>query len=218
MSEHDPPDKGRYPRGSDEFSRAINFNDAVFAIALTLLSVSLAVPALTNGASADELWSRLNDMSSELVSFVISFAVIGRYWFAHHQFVSRLGAIDNGLIGINLVYLAFVAFLPFPTEMLGTHFENPAAVTVYAVNVALISGFEVLLLARAQRQHLFARRVPGDVYRWARLMSLTPVFTFIASIPVAYVDTTAAALMWLLGLPLGIWGERHKPAHTDEYF
>lgn len=28
-------------------------------------------------------------------------------------------AMDNGLIGLNLVYLAFVAFLPFPTALLG---------------------------------------------------------------------------------------------------
>lgn len=217
MSEIDRPGAGRYPRGSDEFSRAINFNDAVFAIALTLLSVSLAVPALTDGSSADELWRRLGDMESELVSFAISFAVIGRYWFAHHQFVSRLAAIDNALIGINLVYLAFVAFLPFPTEMLGTHFDNPAAVTVYAVNVALISGFEVVLFTHAHHGGLMDKHMPENVFRWGRLMSLTPVFTFLISIPVAFADTTVAASIWLLGLPLGILGNHYKPEGADEY-
>jgi uncharacterized membrane protein len=217
MSELKRPGSGRYPRGSDEFSRAINFNDAVFAIALTLLSVSLAVPTLTDGSSAGELWERLNDMSSELISFLISFAVIGRYWFAHHQFVSRLAAVDNKLIGINLVYLMFVAFLPFPTEMLGTHFDNPAAVTVYAVNVALISGFEVVLLTHAHRGGLMAKQMPEAVFSWGRWMALTPVFTFLVSIPVAYVDTTVAACIWILGMPIGVWGNRHKPEGTDEY-
>jgi uncharacterized membrane protein len=28
----------------------------------------------------------LNDLSPEFISFFISFAVIGRYWLAHHQF------------------------------------------------------------------------------------------------------------------------------------
>jgi uncharacterized membrane protein len=207
----------RYERGSDEFSRAINFNDAVFAIALTLLSVSLVVPTLTDSGSASELWGRLGDMSTEFLSFLISFAVIGRYWFAHHQFVSRLAALNNALIGTGLVYLMFIAFLPFPTEMFGTHFENPAALTVYAVNVALISGFEVLLFRRAYRDGLFIRRMPEDVYRYGRLMSTAPVVIFLISIPIAFLSTTAAALVWLAGIPVGIWGNRQAPEGAEEY-
>ena len=77
----------------------------------------------------------------------------------------------------------FIAFLPFPTEMFGTHFDNPAAFTVYAVNVALISGFEVLLFRRAYRDGLFMRRMPEDVFRYGQLMSTAPVVTFLISIP-----------------------------------
>ena len=66
--------------------------------------------------------------------------MIGRYWAAHHQFFARLARIDNGMIAINLVYLAFIAFLPFPTGLLGEYFENPLSVALYAVVVAIVSG------------------------------------------------------------------------------
>ena len=82
---------------------------------------------------------------------MISFAVIGRYWVAHHQMFSLLRAMDRGLIGLNLVYLGFVAFLPFPTALLGNFFDNPLAFTVYAVSVAAVSGMEVVLLRHAHR-------------------------------------------------------------------
>ena len=197
--------------------RVIAFSDALFAIAMTLLVVSIAVPTLSDAGDVHELADALNDRTSEFVSFFISFAVIGRYWIAHHQFFSLLRVIDNRLIVLNLIYLGFVAFLPFPTDLLGTYFSNPLSVTIYAVNVALISGFEVVLFTRAHRAGLLERRMPEDVFRWGRMMSSTPVFYFLISIPVAFVSTPAAALVWLLGIPAGIVGNRRKPAGADEY-
>jgi hypothetical protein len=47
-------------------------------------------------------------------------------------------------------------------------------------------------------------------------MSLSPVLIFLASIPVAFASTTTAALMWLLSIPMGILGQRWKPAGADE--
>ncbi len=209
----------QYPRGSDEFTRVIAFSDALFAIAMTLLVVSIAVPTLTDGGDVDELARALDDDSaSQLISFFISFAVIGRYWLAHHQFVSLLRAIDNRIILINLVYLAFVALLPFPTDLLGTYFENPLAVAIYAVNVAFISGFEVLLFTRAHRANLLAKPMPEQIFRWGRLMSTTPVVFFLLSIPVAFLSTTTAAVaVWFLGVPLGAIMNRRKPAGADDY-
>ncbi|MEO8091366.1 MAG: TMEM175 family protein [bacterium] len=207
----------QYPRGSDEFSRVIAFSDALFAIAMTLLVVSIAVPTLRTAGDVGQLADALNDLSSKFISFFISFAVIGRYWLAHHQFVSLLRAIDNRIIVLNLVYLGFIAFLPFPTDLLGTYFENPLSVALYAVNVACISGFEVLLFTRAHRARLLEREMPEEIFRWGRLMSTTPVVFFALSIPVAFVSTTAAVAVWFLGVPLGAYMDRRKPAGADDY-
>ena len=126
--------------GSEEFSRVLGFSDGVFAIAMTLLVVGIAIPTLSDGGDVGQLADALNDRVANFVSFFISFAVIGRYWAAHHQFFARLARIDNGMIAINLVYLAFIAFLPFPTGLLGKYFENPLSVALYAVVVAIVSG------------------------------------------------------------------------------
>src|SRR5947208_419264 len=116
---------------------------------MTLLVVAIAVPNLDRGDSIHDLANGLNDLVPNFVSFFISFAVIGRYWLAHHKFVSLLGGMDQALIGLNLIYLAFIAFLPFPTALLGSYFENPLSIVIYAVNVAAVSGMEVVLYRRA---------------------------------------------------------------------
>jgi len=211
-------DPKRYPRGSEEFMRVLSFSDGVFAIAMTLLVVGITVPVLQQGDSVDELADAINDLTGSLVSFVISFLVIGRYWLAHHEFFSRLKAVDSKLIAINLFYLMFVAFLPFPTALLGNYFENPLAVTIYAVSVAAISGMEVVEYRHAHRNDLMARRLPDDVYRWGAFLSLAPVFLFVASIPLAFVHTWIAVASWYLFVPFFKIVQRWRPARTDEFF
>ena len=41
----------RYDRESVEFARALTFNDGLFAIAMTLLVVSIAVPTISDSHS-----------------------------------------------------------------------------------------------------------------------------------------------------------------------
>jgi TMEM175 potassium channel family protein len=91
-----------YDRDSVEFGRALAFSDGLFAIAMTLLVVAIGVPQIDDGDSIGDLADALDDLSPELISFFISFAVIGRYWLAHHQFVSLLKAMDQTLLSLNL--------------------------------------------------------------------------------------------------------------------
>ena len=204
-----------YGRETVEFARTLTFTDGLFAIAMTLLVVDLAVPTLTDPNSVSELADKLNDDSAKFISFFISFAVIGRYWLAHHTYFSALARIDRGLITLNLVYLAFIAFLPFPTALLGEYFENPLSVAIYAVNVAVISGMEVVLFSWAQNHDLLKRKLPRDVFRYGAAMSLAPVAFFVLSIPVAFLSTTVAACMWFLLIPFAAIAERWKPEGAD---
>jgi uncharacterized membrane protein len=205
-----------YDRDSVEFSRTLAFTDGLFAIAMTLLVVDLAVPVLHDTDSVHELADALGDDTATFISFFISFAVIGRYWLAHHTFISQLARMDRGLIALNLVYLAFIAFLPFPTALLGKYFENPLSIAVYAVNVAAVSGMEVVLFSRAQARGLLQKKLPRDVYRYGVSMSLSPVLFFLLSIPIAFVSTTLAVCFWFLGIPLAAVAERWKPEGADE--
>jgi uncharacterized membrane protein len=210
--------RGLSERGTEEFGRVLAFSDGVFAIAMTLLIVGIAVPALEDADSVGELAESLGDLVPEFVSFFVSFAVIGRYWAAHHAFFAQLQAIDGRLLGLNLVYLMFVAFLPFPTALLGDYFENPLSVAVYATAVAVVSGLEVVLYDHAHRRRLMRRQMPEEVYVWGRLQSLSPVLFFAASIPLAFVSTVAAVALWFGTVPFGVIANRWKPAGADEFF
>jgi uncharacterized membrane protein len=194
------------------------FSDGMFAIAMTLLVVGIGVPTIADGSDEGQLLDAFHDLVPEIVSFFISFAVIGRYWVAHHQFFARLRAMDYGLIGINLVYLAFIAFLPFPTALLGNYFENPISVATYAVAVALVSGLEVVLFRRAYRAGLLTLGMPEPVYRWGVAASSLPVAFLLASVPVAFLSTIAAVGVWFLSVPGQLVLDRRRPPDAAEWF
>ncbi len=204
-----------FDRDSAEFGRVLAFSDGLFAIAMTLLIVAVGVPHLNDEGSVHELADSLNDLLPAFTSFFISFAVIGRYWLAHHMFVSLLSAMSQSFVALNLVYLAFIAFLPFPTALLGEFFSNPLSIVIYAVNVGIVSGMEVVLFRSAYKNDLFRRKPTPEVYRFGVIASLSPVAFFAISIPIAFVSTTLAVLTWFLSAPFGAWLNRRAPEGVE---
>ncbi len=122
--------------GDEDIGRILALSDGVFAIAVTLLILDIAVPATT---SDDALPKVLLGLWPRYLAYALSFLVISRFWVIHHQ-AFRLIARDNAtLVWLNLLLLMCVAFLPFPTAVLGDHAGSAAAAVLYAVSVGLAS-------------------------------------------------------------------------------
>jgi uncharacterized membrane protein len=205
----------RYKRNSAglEFDRVGFFSDAVFVVAMTLLVVGIGLPTVRPSQLADAL----REQRPEIISFFVSFVVIGNYWLGHHRFYSRLGAITTPLMTLNLFYLAAIAFMPFPTALAGRYTEDPVPVVMYAVTLGVASGLEAVMLVVAQREQLFTRELPRPVLRYLVGAALVPVLLFFISIPIAFVNTTWALLSWLLIFPLEfLWDRMFKPVGASE--
>jgi uncharacterized membrane protein len=156
----------RYPRPSqrDDFGRVLSFTDGVFAIAMTLLVVEIGVPETVEGASDDPaaLLGAFADKGPLIFAFFLGCSVIGFYWAAHHRFMSWLDAVDRGFVLLTVVYLTFVALLPFPTGVLGEFGENPISVVAFAVPwLAIAMWFLAIPL-----QTVWARYRPAATARY----------------------------------------------------
>jgi uncharacterized membrane protein len=211
----------RYPRrgDNDDFGRVVYFTDAVFAIAMTLLVVEIGVPETIAGDAEDPgaLLEAFADKGPLLYAFFLGCYVIGSYWMAHHRFLSWLGAVDRGFLALTVVYLSFVALLPFPTGVLGEFGQNPTSVIAFALNMGAVSTMEAVLFRHARRRGLLRQEWPEAVYRWELRASLSPVLIFVLSIPVAFVAPWLAIVMWFLAIPLGMGLGRRRPAEAARY-
>jgi TMEM175 potassium channel family protein len=202
---------GRYRRGTLEFERVLTFSDAVFAIALTLLIVSVAIPTVQHRASASSMVSALLGIVPHLFGFFLGFVMVARYWVAHHRFSSSLSSLDNRFIQINLAYLALVAFLPFPTGLFGTYLDNPVSVALFGLTLAAISTLETLQYAHIRRSGQLRRPLSDAAYRFGLIESSVPVVLMLLSIPVAFLATSVAPFIWLLVFPLETVLDRWRP-------
>jgi uncharacterized membrane protein len=181
-------------RDSFEFTRIAAFTDGVFAIAITLLVLSIDVPS---GVPASQLWDSLVDSWEQLFAYFLSFAVIGRFWMAHHRVFSLLHDFDGGLIVLNLVFLSLIVLVPFPTELLGEYGNTTVSVVLYAVVVGTASLLSWGMLTHARRRG----HVRPDAQSTARRVSsgiLWSAIVFYVSIPLTFVSDEAGQLFWLL--------------------
>jgi uncharacterized membrane protein len=178
-----------------ELGRIISFSDGVFAIAITLLVIGLRVPALPSHVANSELSRRLLDEWPRVLSYAVSFAVIGLYWIGHHRFFGHIRRFDHRLILLNLAFLGLIAFLPFPTAVLGRYGGHRSAVVLYAGSLALAGVASTALWLYAWQARLADVGLRRARYLAAR--AAIPVVVFGISIPIAFVSPAAAQLSWL---------------------
>jgi uncharacterized membrane protein len=176
-----------------EFSRIVAFSDGVFSIAITLLVLNLHIPKnLESGEVGKALW----DQREFLFAYGISFAVIARFWINHHRFFGQVTAFDGRLIGLNMLYLAFIVLMPFSTEVLGEYASAAAAVLLYAGNLIAVVLLSQVMISDARRAGLTS--IDDDTHREGKPRVAWIVFVFALSIPVALVDAHLAPFCWLL--------------------
>jgi len=178
-----------------EFARIVAFSDGVFAIAATLLVFTIDAPeTLTH---APNLPSALGALRWEMVSYFLSFAVIGWLWLTHHRLFGRLTHFDRNLIVLNLVYLGLIAFIPFSSDLLGDFTDQWSAVVSYAGNLGAVTTVSALMWGYSARNDLMQAEERAEVLADYRELFLIPA-VFLASIPIAFASAWAAIAFWAL--------------------
>ena len=200
------------PIESDEVARyglgrLLTLSDGVFAIALTVLVLSLHVdvstPASQVGAAIRQAWS-------EVYAYALSVVVIGAFWMGHHRLYARVTRTDAVILWMNVVYLGLVALIPYPTDLLGRYGGESDAVALYGgvVGLGALAGVATTLYAakrgfigRAASYRALGRGIPTAA-------------AFLLSVPIAFASPKAAQLFWLVAIPLRIMTSRHQFAET----
>jgi uncharacterized membrane protein len=184
-----------------EYDRVLFFSDAVFAIAITLLAFDLPKKGLADAAGG-------------LFSFAISFAVIGLFWLGHHSVFRYITALDRRLIMINLLFLGFIALLPYPTRLLSRPGGTPHAAPVifYAACSAAAGLAEGAVWWYATRPGSGLADPSAAAVRlhFALRIARVPV-VFLISIPIAFAIPRYAPYVWLLIPVAGVVINRFLP-------
>jgi uncharacterized membrane protein len=114
------------------------FSDGIFAIAATLLTLNLAV---TEG---HPLGRELVTIWPQYAAYAISFVTIGIIWINHHTVMHQIANVDRTFLTLSVLFLAVIAFIPFPTRLLAQHIQDDgaqAAALAYGTTLTLTAIF-----------------------------------------------------------------------------
>jgi len=140
-------------RSTISTSRLETFSDGVFAIAATLLILDVHAGTQALGSSLLHSWP-------SYAAYAVSFVTIGIIWINHHTVFTQIGKVDRPFLLINILFLMFVAFIPFPTGLIAAHLRGsdlePAALT-YGATLTFTAAFFNTLWFYASAGHRLLR-------------------------------------------------------------
>jgi uncharacterized membrane protein len=181
------------------FERLLAFSDAVFAIAITLMVLTLSVPVLIGSSAGPYLAGDLIAEWPAFLGYFISFCVIGMWWTVHHRYFQYLTDFNLPLIWLNLLFLLCITLIPFLTNLIVVYNESVLAVSLYASFQALAGCFMFLIWKYSTDQHRFVDpSLDPRFVRYLSARSVTVVLSFLVSIPIAFLSPTAAQISWAI--------------------
>jgi uncharacterized membrane protein len=125
--------------------RLFALTDGVFAIALTLLAIELVLPAGSEHLHGEALLRSILDTWPKVLGFLTSFSLIGLFWHGNHRAFHYLRRFDSRLAHLMLLQLLCVAFIPFPTAVVGEHVSDPVAQVFYFASI-IVTGLATMAL------------------------------------------------------------------------
>lgn len=199
MGEEDESGK-RHGYGID---RVLALSDGVFAFAITLLVLDLFVPTLSSGASSVDLWNALSKEYVSFLNYIMSFIIAGVWWNAHHRNYEYIRKSNAPLRWLNLLFLLWIALLPFFTKILDQYNNLPIAVVLYATDQAAAGIFLALSWWYASKNHrLIPANLKNSTIRFVLLRNVIAPLFFIGSMGISFVSPIIATYSWFGMIPV----------------
>jgi uncharacterized membrane protein len=197
-------------RGSSELplGRLEAFSDGVFAIAITLLVLELAV----SESAADDLVRGILEQWPAYLAYVTSFLTLGAVWIGHSAVTGALRGADGTLYRLNLLVLLVASFLPFPTKLVGEFIDDTDAERVasafYGLTLLTLSLALSLLVRYAARDRQFVKEHITEEAVDAAARRAPSLAFYVVAIAVSIVLPIAAVALYFaialyLTIPLG---------------
>ena len=123
-------------------SRIAGLSDGIFAIAMTLLVLSIKIPDVDSHLSSAAFRKELVSQLPGFAAWLISFAILCRLWISQHRLFDGEASLAPHVATANFVFLGVVSFIPYPTSLVSEHPEQILSVFIFS---AAFSAAGILL-------------------------------------------------------------------------
>lgn len=178
------------------------FSDGIFGIAATLLVIEIKIPPRM--ADSAQFVDALIRQWPAYMSYAASFIYLGIYW-AHHLYIFRhFKRVDHVFLKLNILFLMMIAFIPFPTAVLGEHLhlndERQRIATLVYIGTLIVTSalFLALWLYGTNKHRLVEESLPHDFIASTRQRYTAGPIAYIFCFFIALWYPTTSLVMVLL--------------------
>ena len=191
----------------------VSFGDAIFAFAITFMTLAIDIPDLPPNLTESELLSRLYELYPQVESYIISFAVIAIFWISYHQVFNFIKESHISMVYLNLLFLLLITFLSITTSLVINYGSYQIPYVIFCVVVIMTSSLLALIWWYATKDYRFVDKdIHPFLVRGIMVNFLLIPFVFAISILVSFFNLDLAQYLWLIIVPLSI-AVRRKYRH-----
>lgn len=172
--------------------------DGIFAIAMTLLVLSLNVPQIPYPATNGQILDFLVRMSPQFFIYILSFVLLATFWRINHSQFNLIRKTDQNLLWINVFWLLLVALVPFSTNLVGDYGYLTVPMVFFHINLLLIGLLYNLNWHYAVKQNYIDESVDQEFIDSYKKINLTlPICALIAT-GLAFITPEFSSVVYLV--------------------
>jgi uncharacterized membrane protein len=145
----------------------------------------------------------------KFVAWIISFFVLGIFWFSHHRLFHYVRLVDAKLVWLNIVYLSFVSLTPFSSAIVGEYPQSLFSQAFYSANQMMLATLSMLICGHVfAHPGLWSMPITSGFYRAARFRSIGLILVAGVAIGIARIVPGAGNAAFMLMAPIAMVSAR----------
>lgn len=180
--------------------RLVMLCDGVFAIAMTLLVLDIGIN-VSDSLPSDQFNYYLWNLVQPIISYLVTFVIIAVYWRFHRNLMRVVQRLDNGFIWLTFLFLAFIAFFPVTSKLLGNYGSHSSVVIIYTLGLSgcAFSAFALWFYATWKHRLVSPDLPASEIHSRTYSLLLNPLI-YCASLLLLFVvpDPPYICFSWVL--------------------
>ena len=178
-------------------SRIETLVDGIFAISMTLLVLNLDVPQLVSPTTNLIIIDYLISLIPKFYVYALSFILLAVFWRINHQAFHRIKRSNNIFSWINVMWLMFVALVPFSTSLMGEYGEFQAATLFFHLNMLCIGILSLISWRYAFKNDLTTVKLTEKSYRNSIKMYMMFPIVCLVAIALTFISPSWSSIAYM---------------------
>lgn len=185
--------------GKYETDRIQALTDGVFAIAMTLMVLSIDLPQKDHSLKGEALHNVLLGQIDQVLTYILSFILLAIFWNIHHKQYRHIVKTDQRHIWINIFILIFICLVPYTTNLTSDFPEDWMTHLYFNVNLLMIALLFFLNWSYATRRKKLAQdEISDELISRGRFNILAFIAISLLAIVLSFIVPSWSSIVYML--------------------